>query len=241
MPDLSITVEKAAAVPFAVSPTLALELRVANANPQEAIHTAVLRCQIQVEVARRRYSAADQEGLLDLFGEPQRWGQTLRTMLWTHANTVVPAFQGSTTVQLQVPCTFDFNIAATKYFNALAEGDIPLCILFSGTVFYADERGTVQVSPISWEKEARFRLPLEIWKDMMELYYPNSAWLCLRKDVFEKLQHYKMKHGIPSWEEALERILAPAASGAGPGLEESVEKRASKPFERLLEEMVRRS
>jgi len=210
MPDLNITVEKAAAVPFAVSPTLAFELRVANANPDEAIHTVVLRCQIQVEVARRPYSAAEQERLRDLFGEPERWGQTLRSMLWTHANAVVPAFQGSTTVQLQVPCTFDFNIAATKYFNGLTVGEVPLCLMFSGTVFYADHRGTVQVAPISWNKEARFRLPLQIWKDIMDLYYPNSAWLCLRKDVFEQLQDYKIKHGIPTWEETIERIMAPA-------------------------------
>jgi len=81
VPDLSITVDKAVATPFAASPTLAFELRVANANPDEAIHTVVLRCQIQVEVARRRYSAADQERLRDLFGEPERWGQTLRSML----------------------------------------------------------------------------------------------------------------------------------------------------------------
>ena len=210
MPDLSITVEKATAVPFAVSPTLAFELRVTNANPDEAIHTVVLRCQIQVEVARRRYSAADQERLRDLFGEPERWGQTLRSMLWTHANAIVPAFQGSTTVQLQVPCTFDFNVAATKYLNGLTDGEIPLCVMFSGTVFYADRAGTVQVAPISWDKEARFRLPLQAWKDMMELYYPNSAWLCLRKDVFERLQDYKMKRGIPTWEETIERIMAPA-------------------------------
>jgi len=210
VPDLSITVDKAVATPFAASPTLAFELRVANANPDEAIHTVVLRCQIQVEVARRRYSAADQERLRDLFGEPERWGQTLRSMLWTHANAVVPAFQRSTTVELQVPCTFDFNIAATKYFNGLTDGEIPLCVMFSGTVFYADHGGTVQVAPISWDKEARFRLPLQVWKDMMELYYPNSAWLCLRKDVFEKLQDYKTKHGTPTWEETIERIMAPA-------------------------------
>lgn len=241
MPDLSITVEKAVAVRYAVAPTLAFELRVANAHPQEQIHTVVLRCQIQVEVARRRYSAADQEGLADLFGEPQRWGQTLRTMLWTHANAVVPAFQGSSTVQLQVPCTFDFNVAATKYFNALADGEIPLCMQFSGTVFYADRDGIVQVAPISWEKEARFRLPLQIWKEMMELYYPNSAWLCLRKDVFERLQAYKMKHGIPSWEDAIERILASAGGADGPAAEASGEGRAKTPFAELLKAMGRPS
>ena len=26
---------------------------------------------------------------------------------------------------------------------------------------------------------------------MMEHYYPNSAWLCLRKDIFDRLFAYK--------------------------------------------------
>lgn len=241
MPDLSITVQKAAAVPYAVAPTLTFDLRVTNADPQEQIHTVVLRCQIQVEVARRRYTAADQGGLLDLFGEPQRWGQTLRTMLWTHANVVVPAFQGNTWVQLLVPCTFDFNVAATKYFNALVEGEIPLCLQFSGSVFYADRGGIVQVAPISWEKEARFRLSLQIWKEMMELYYPNSAWLCLRKDAFEQLQAHKMKHGIPSWEEAIEALLASADGTGERAPEASGEGSAKTPFAGLLKAMGRPS
>jgi len=210
MPDLAIAVEEASAVPFAVAPTIAFGLQVVNADPREAIHTVVLRCQIQIEVTRRPYSAPDQERLRDLFGEPERWGQTLRSMLWTHASTVVPAFTGSTSFQLQVPCTFDFNVAATKYFNGLADGEIPLCLMFSGTIFYEDQAGAMQVAPISWDKETRFRLPLKIWKEMMELYYPGSTWMCLRRDVFEQLQDYKVRHGIPTWEEAIQRILAEA-------------------------------
>jgi hypothetical protein len=208
MPDLNITVEEASAVPYAVSPTLSFLLRVVNANPLETIHTVVLRCQIQIEVARRSYNGSDQARLRDLFGEPERWGQTLRSMLWTHASTVLPSFRGSTSALLQVPCTFDFNVAATKYFNGLTDGEIPLCLMFSGTVFYEDQAGAVQVAPISWAKEARFRLPLHIWKEMMDLYYPGSAWMCLRRDVFERLHDYKVQHGIPTWEEAIEAILA---------------------------------
>jgi hypothetical protein len=208
MPDLTITVEDAKAVPFAVSPTLAFTLRVANADPGEAIHAVVLRCQIQIEATRRRYSGPDQERLRDLFGEPERWGQTLRSMLWTHATAVVPPFKDNTSVQLQVPCTFDFNVAATKYFHGLTDGEIPICLMFSGTVFYENHAGAVQVSPISWAKDTRFRVPLNIWREMMDLYYPGSAWMCLRRDVFEQLQDYKVRHGIPTWEEAIERILA---------------------------------
>jgi hypothetical protein len=207
MPDLTITAKDVSAVPFAVSPTLAFELSIANRDPAETIHTVVLRCQLQIEVTRRRYSGPDQERLRDLFGEPARWGQTLRSMLWTHASAVVSTFRESTTVQLQVPCTFDFNVAATKYFAGLTDGEIPLCLMFSGTVFYENPAGEFQVAPISWDKETRFRLPLKIWKEMMELYYPGSAWLCLRRDVFEQLQEYKVRHGIPTWEEAIQTIL----------------------------------
>jgi hypothetical protein len=208
MPDLAITVETAEVVPFAASPTLAFKLRVANADRAETIHTAVLRCQIQIEVTRRRYTASDQERLRDLFGEPERWSQTLRNLLWTNTSAVIPQFNGVTTVDLQVPCTFDFSVATTKYFNGLADGDIPVLLMFSGTVFYADPEGALRVAPIAWDKETTFRLPLKVWKDMMDAYYPNSAWLCLRRDIFEQLYQYKVRHGIPTWEQAIETILA---------------------------------
>ncbi len=208
MPDLKITVENAEVVPFAASPTLAFKLRVVNADQAETIHTVVLRCQIQIEVARRRYSSLDQERLRDLFGEPERWGQTLRNLLWTNTSAVIPQFNGVTTVDLQVPCTFEFSVATTKYFNGLSDGEIPVFLMFSGTVFYADPAGALRVAPIAWDKETKFRLPLKVWKDMMETYYPNSAWLCLRRDVFDQLYQYKVRHGIPTWEQAVEKILA---------------------------------
>jgi hypothetical protein len=210
MPDLSIAVVSAEAVKFAAMPAIAFDLNIKNADPLERIHNVVLRCQIQIEVARRKYSAGDQQHLRDLFGEPERWGQTLRNLLWTHAAAIVPQFTASTVVSMQVPCTFDFNVAATKYFHGLADGDIPLSLMFSGTVFYADSEGCLRVAPISWNVETRFRLPLTIWKDMMDIYYPNSAWLNLRRDVFERLQEYKVRHGIPSFEQAIEIILAEA-------------------------------
>jgi len=208
MPDLTITVENAEVVSFSASPMLALKLRVQNAEPAEIVHTVVLRSQIQIEVTRRRYTAQEQDRLRDLFGGPERWGQTLRNLLWINASTVIPQFTGVTTVDLQIPCTFDFTVATTKYFNGLAAGDIPICLMFSGTVFYADSTGAMSVAPISWEKETTFRIPLQVWKNMMESYYPNSAWLCLRKDVFEQLQSFKVDRGIPTWEETLETMLA---------------------------------
>jgi hypothetical protein len=207
MLELNFQIEGAEVVAHAASPLLAFKLRLTTAHPEETIHTVALRCQIQLEVTRRKYSSDDQEKLLDLFGEPSRWGQTLKTLLWTHANLVVPSFQGTTVVDLPVPCTFDFNVAATKYFDGLTDGEVPICLQFSGTVFFAAPEAGLQVAPISWDKEARFRLPVKTWRNMMQSYYPNSAWLCLHKDAFDRLYQYKVRHGIPTWEEALERVI----------------------------------
>jgi uncharacterized protein DUF6084 len=211
VPDLNFNVEGAETVPFAAAPTLSLKLGVENAAaPGETIHTIALRAQIQIEVTRRSYSDQEKDKLLDLFGEPDRWSRTLRSMLWTHAGVVIPSFTGSTVVDLQVPCTFDFNVAATKYFHGVSEGDIPLNLLFSGTVFYSAEGFPLQVAPIPWNKEARFRLPVQVWRAMMDEYYPNSAWLALHRDVFDRLYEYKMRNGIPTWEQALEQLLSVA-------------------------------
>jgi hypothetical protein len=209
MPDLTFQIEAASIVPFAAVPMLAFQLQIKNHVADEAIHTIALRCQIQIEVTRRRYAPGEQAKMLDLFDQPDRWGQTLRSLLWTHVNWVVPTFAGAgNIIDLQVPCSFDFNVAATKYFAGLSEGDIPLLFLFSGNVFYASPDSPLQVAPISWEQEARFKLPVKLWREMMESYYPNSVWINLHKDVFDSLYRYKMQHGLLSWEQTLERILS---------------------------------
>ncbi|HEV7374531.1 MAG TPA: DUF6084 family protein [Pyrinomonadaceae bacterium] len=207
MPDLNYQIEGAEAVPFTASPLLAFKLRITNTNVEESIQTVALRCQIQIESARRKYDAGEQERLLDLFGEPERWSRTLRPMLWTHASVIVTPFQGSTLVDLPIPCTFDFNVAAAKYFAGLENGEVPLNLMFSGTVFYETRDGALQVEQIPWDREAKYRLPVRVWKEMMDIYYPNSAWLCLRRDIFDRLSLYKMRRGIPTWEQTLDSIL----------------------------------
>lgn len=207
MPDLNFEVVGAEVPPFAAVPTLVFKLRVENSNAQERISSVALRCQIQLAVTRRRYSPNEQARLLEVFGEPKRWGETLRSLLWTTVSTVVPQFSGSATVDLPVPCTYDFEVVSTKYFDALEDADIPLTFLFSGTVFYESEEGRMQVGQISWSKDASYRLPVATWRAMIERYYPNSAWIRLHKDVFDRLYHYKAIHGLPTWEEVIERLV----------------------------------
>lgn len=207
MPDLDFNVEAVEAVPHSAAPLLHFKLAVKNANADEPIQTVALRCQINIEPTRRRYSESEKKRMLDLFGETERWGKTMKSMLWTHADTVVSPFTDETTVNLPVNCTFDFNIAATKYFAGLEGGEIPLLFLFSGTVFYQNEFGAMQISQISWNKESNFSLPASVWQEMMEAYYPNSNWLRLERETFERLLAFKTKNGIPTWEQTLDKLL----------------------------------
>jgi Family of unknown function (DUF6084) len=208
MPELHFQIEGAEAVAHAAAPLIALKLRITNIPSTEAIHTLTLRCQVQIEPAKRRYAPEEQKKLLDLFGEPERWSRTLRPLLWMNTSIAVAAFTDNLLVDLQLPCTFDFNVAATKYFHALNGGEIPVCVMFSGTVFYSSPDGALQIAQIPWDREANFRLPVSIWKEMMDMHFPNTAWLCLQRDAFEQLYEYKMRHGLPTWEQAIARALA---------------------------------
>ena len=205
--DLNFQVESVEPIVPAAAPQLAFRLAITE-TATTAIESVLLRCQVRIEPTRRYYQAENPERLLDMFGPPDCWGKTMRSMLWTHVQTFVPAFTGSAAVDLAVPCSFDFNVAATKYFAALEEGEIPLCFLFSGTVFYQAPDGGLQVAPISLQKQADFRLPVAVWKQMMDHYYPHSAWLCLDRDVFDRLSRYKAGNGLPTWEQAIESLLA---------------------------------
>lgn len=208
MPELHFLIEGAEAIANAAAPLIALKLRITNLPATEAIHALTLRCQVQIEPARRSYVPREREQLLDLFGEPERWSRTVRPLLWMNTSVAVPGFTDNVLVDLQLPCTFDFNVATTKYFHALDSGEIPLCVMFSGTVFYKGIDDALQVAQVPWDREANFRLPISVWKEMMDMYFPNTAWLCLRRDAFEQLYEYKMRHGLPTWEQAITRALA---------------------------------
>lgn len=207
MPDLSFEVISAEAAPYSVIPLLIFKLRITNEVEAEQIQNVNLKCQIMLTVTQRRYNAEEKAKLKELFGEPERWGQTLRTFLWTNVNTVVPRFSESTIVDLPVPCSYDFEVVSTKYFNALQDGEIPLNFLFSGTIFYQGEAGNLQIGQISWSKEANYRLPVALWKEAIATAFPNTAWIRLQKDVFDQLYQYKIKHGFITWEEVLARLL----------------------------------
>ncbi|HYC62465.1 MAG TPA: DUF6084 family protein [Thermoanaerobaculia bacterium] len=206
MPDLHFAVDGIQAFANAAVPTLGVRLRVTNVQGDAVQHVA-LQTQIQIEPVFRSYTAEEQVRLRDLFDDPSRWGDTLKPLFWTRVDIVIPAFEEATTIELPVPCSFDFNIAATKYFGGVQRGEIPLRLLFSGTVFYRSPAGGLQIARIPWDREAECRLPVDEWQRMRDLYYPNEAWLPLRRDVFERLHAYKTRGAFPTWDDAVVAML----------------------------------
>jgi Family of unknown function (DUF6084) len=213
MPDLDFAVTGVDPATRGLTPLLHFKFRIANRPEEETIHSIMLQAQIQIQSPQRAYSPNEKEKLFELFGSPEQWGQTLRNKLWTHANTNVASFSGTTETVLAVPCSYDLNLAATKYFYGIEEGEVPLLFLFSGTIFYAGPDGRLQVQQISWNKEAAYRMPVARWKELMEEHYPNSAWLYLERDVFERLCQFKRRSGVTSWEQAIEQLLRKATNG----------------------------
>ena len=215
MPELDFTVESAEVLPYAAVPTILFRLGIHNAVEGEEVNSISLRSQIRIAATQRRYGPEEQAKLRELFGDPHQWKDTLRSVLWTNTNTIVPRFSGGAVFEMPVACTYDFDVVGTKYFAALEGGEVPLEFLFSGTVFYWSTSGALQVVQIPWEKEAKFRLPVQIWRDMMEHYFPNSAWLRVRRDTFDRLYDYRSRNALLTWEKTLESLLDAAGKEAG--------------------------
>jgi len=194
---LGFQVLEVAAERHAAAPTLIARLRLTEGSG-EVVHAVALRAQVRIDPQRRTYHAAEREALLDLFGEPDRWGTTLNSFLWMHATAMVPGFTGQTQVDLHLPVTYDTEVAASKYLHGLADGEIALSFLFNGTVF---TRGTTgfSVTQVPWDAEARHRMPVAVWREVMDHYFPNSGWLRLERDTLEALTRYKSRRSLPTW------------------------------------------
>jgi Family of unknown function (DUF6084) len=206
IPQLAFAVEGAEPVRHAAAPTLAFALRIdrVGGDPVRAI---LLDVQIQIAARRRRYDAAEHDRLFELFGAPDGWDSTLRTLMWSRTTVVVPPFDESAVVDVPVPCTYDMEVAASRYFDALADGEVPLELLFSGSVFYGARAGALQTVRLSWEHEASYRLPVQTWKETMERHFPGAAWLRLGRESYDRLAAYRSRRALGGWDDVVDALL----------------------------------
>jgi len=209
--ELSFFVTGAQPERHAATPQLTLRVRVAETSGV-AVYAMTLRAQVRIEPQQRRYDAGESERLVELFGGPERYGDTLKSMLWTHVSQTVLAFEGDTEFDLTIPCSYDFEVAAHKYLAALRDGEIPLIAMFSGTLFVRGADGAVQAELVPWSCEARYRLPVAVWRATMDAHFPNSTWLRIDRETFDELYRFKTAGNFPTWEAAIERLCADAKS-----------------------------
>jgi hypothetical protein len=206
-PELAFSIEDAGVVDHAAVPTLRFGLRI---DSDADIRSASLNVQVRIAATKRSYSDHEEERLAELFGRPEQWGRSLRSLHWVNVALTVPTFTGTTLVELPVTCTYDLEVTGSSFFDALDDGQVPLEFLFAGTVFYADADGRLQVRPIAWDREAAFSLPVATWREMMDRHFSGTAWLRLGKDSFDRLHRYRAQNALLTWEETIDLLLEKA-------------------------------
>jgi hypothetical protein len=204
--ELSFEATGASPDRFAIAPAMSMSLRISEVTGQ-SIEAIALRCQVRIEPARRRYSAAEAAKLIDLFGATDRWAETLRPVQFASLAVMVPGFTGSTDIDVPVPLSYDMEIGSTRYFAGLEQGEVPLLLLFSGTIF-RNASGRLAVEQVPWSKEARYRLPTAVWRAAVDAHFPNSAWLRLSTRTLDELQRFKASRALPTWDDTVSALLA---------------------------------
>jgi hypothetical protein len=53
-------------------------------------------------------------------------------------------------------------------------------------------------------------MPVSVWRSMMDLYFPNSSWIRIRRDTLDGLQRFRARRGLPTWDQAFEQLLKEA-------------------------------
>jgi hypothetical protein len=211
-PELEFTVLGARPVKYAAAPMLALDLQVSEVTGR-SVYMIGLTIQLMIEPARRAYDDATRGRLVELFGAPERWAVTTRSLVWSALDVVVPAFTGSITVTVPIACHYDMELAAAKYLHSLPDGQAPLALHFNGVIYYPADDGGLQMVLVPWSQSIDFRMPVSVWRDTIEHYYPGTAWVALQARTFQALQRRKLDRGLATLDACIAELLEAPDNG----------------------------
>jgi Family of unknown function (DUF6084) len=204
-PEFEVT--GATHVPFAASPTMLFEA-IATESTGAAIQSIALTAQVMIEPSRRGYDPETRLRLTELFGPPSSWAPSTSGLPWARVAAVVPGFRGQTQFALEVPCTYDLEVAAAKYFYAVQDGDVPLAFHFNGNVFFHGAGdGRLQVMPISWSTSAHYRMPVSVWRAMIAEHYPGGGWIRVSDDTLRALHERRAAQGLATFDACVADLL----------------------------------
>lgn len=205
-PDPAFEVLTAKAVEHAAAPTISFRIRATDAS-ERRVFTIALSVLITIEPSKRSYDDASRERLVELFGAPERWATTTSNFRWSQVDVLVPGFSGATEFDVALGCTYDLEVAAAKYFHGLSEGEAPLRFHFNGTVYYEADEGRLQIVQLPWDRSARFRMPVEAWRQTIDAHYPYRGWVPLHADTLRRLERRKAERALPTFDAALDELL----------------------------------
>ena len=205
-PEPEFQVLGAAARKHSALPAIEFDVHVTESSGRQ-VYAIALSCQVMIEPARREYDPDTRRRLVELFGSAEHWSTTTRSLVWHQAETLVPAFTGATTFRMAVPCSYDLEVLATKYFYALPGGQVPLAFNFNGTVYYRADDGRIQMALVPWSCTTEFRFDVSVWRALMAHHYPGMGWVALRADTIQALLAEKARRALPTIDACVAEML----------------------------------
>jgi hypothetical protein len=205
-PDPKFAILAVEAVPHAAAPTLVFTGSVSETAGRD-VYMIALTVQIMIDPARRSYNDDTRERLVELFGAPERWASTTHSFLWAELNVLVPDFTGSTSFRIPMLCNYDLELAATKYLHSVSGGEVPLTFNFTGTLFYRGDAGHLQIVKIPWDSTFRYQLPVTVWREMIDGYYPGGGWVRLADETLDRLGRHKADAALPTFDATVADLL----------------------------------
>ncbi len=206
-PEPEFAITGVAHVAFAAAPTLVFSATAADPAGHE-IDSIALTVGVVIDPARRGYDPATRGRLAELFGPAATGAPSTQGLAWARVSALVPAFAGSAAFALEVPCTYDLEVASAKYLHAVRDGEVPLSFHFNGTILYRGEGGRLQVVPVPWSASAQFQMPVTAWRAMIAEHYPGGGWIRLHEDTLEALNARRAARGLPSFDACVTELLA---------------------------------
>ena len=197
---LEFTILGAEPIEYAATPGVRFHLHVTEPEGRE-VYTIALSSQIHIDPARRSYDDATRERLVELFGAPERWGATTHPFQWARIESLVPSFTGSTAFTVEVPCTYDLEVASAKYFDVAARRRRAAHASTSTGPCSTGRRR----SPAGRARALELLGALErcrstVWRRTIDAHYPGGGWVRLQQDTLEALAARKAERGEHSFD-----------------------------------------
>lgn len=205
-PDPEFTVVGARAEEYAASPTVVFSLRVREPSERE-IYTIALSVRILVDPTGRSYNEEAREALFDLFGPAEHMAASMQSLVWGQVGVLAPSFTGEETFDVSVPCTYDLEVATSKYFASLPDGVAPLDFHFNGTILYSGEDDRLQIVHVPWRCTARYRMPVAVWRQAVDASFAQTGWIRLHDETLARLRRRQAERGAPSFDALVAELL----------------------------------